>query len=326
MQVRLATQGEVAGKIREGRRQADIRVRLASEDRGSAAALDRLWIATPRGPVGLSQVASLTRAEGPAVIEHEQRERQISVWAQMAPGGNLGNVVEALHRRLDPHALPPGYGYIWNGQQKDMGEMQTSMLLALGLALVFIYMVLASQFESLIHPFTIMISLPLALVGAILALFCTGNTLGMGANIGIILLMGLVTKNAILLVDGALQHLREGDDPVTALRKAGPRRLRPILMTSAAMVLGMVPTAVGRGMGSEFRAPMAIAVIGGVITSTLLTLFVVPVVFRAFDWLRNRGRGAGEARPSRKRAEIAARRQPPSAAARSTSSGLQDAV
>ncbi len=288
MQVRLATQGEVAGKIREGRREADIRVRMAGEDRDSPSALDRMWIATLKGQVALSQLSSLTHAEGPAVIEHEQRERQVSVWAQMAPGGNLGNVVNALREKLAKHELPPGYGHIWNGQQKDMGEMATNMALALGLALVFIYMVLASQFESLVHPFTIMLSLPLALVGAVLALFLTGNTMSMGANIGVILLMGLVTKNAILLVDGALQHIREGDDPETAVRKAGPRRLRPILMTSAAMVLGMVPTAVGRGMGSEFRAPMAIAVIGGVITSTLLTLFVVPVAFLGVEWLRRR--------------------------------------
>ncbi len=172
-----------------------------------------------------------------------------------------------------------------------MGE---SIAMALALAVVFIFIVLASQFESLIHPFTIMLSLPLALVGAVLALAATRWPLGMGAQIGIILLMGLVTKNAILLVDGALQHIREGDAPDLALRKAGPRRLRPILMTSSAMVLGMLPTALGRGMGSEFRAPMAIAVIGGVVTSTLLTLWVVPVVFVWVEQLRSRlrrGRG-----------------------------------
>jgi multidrug efflux pump subunit AcrB len=288
LQVRLATEGEVAGKLRQGRRESDIRVRLAAEDRSSPAALERMWIATPRGPVALSQVARLDRAEGPAVIEHEQRERQISVWAQIAPGHNLGDVVKQLHARLDAHALPAGYSYYWNGQMKDQAEMGANIALALGLAVVFIYIVLASQFESLVHPFTIMLSLPLALVGALLALAVTRHPLSMGANIGIILLMGLVTKNAILLVDGALQHVREGDPPDVAVRKAGPRRLRPILMTSGAMVLGMLPTALGRGMGSEFRAPMAIAVIGGVISSTLLTLWVVPVVFLGVERLRAR--------------------------------------
>ncbi len=279
MQVRLAGQGEVAGKLREGRRDSDIRVRLAGEDRASPAAFERMWIYTPRGTVALSQLASLVPADGPAVIEHEQRERQITVTSRIAPGATLGVVVEQLHQRLDSYKLPPGYQFIWQGMQKEMGEMSESLGAALGLALIFIYIVLASQFESFLHPFTIMLSLPLALVGALFALALTGNSLSMGANIGIIMLMGLVTKNAILLVDGALQHVREGDAAVEAMSKAGPRRLRPILMTSAAMILGMMPTALGRGMGSEFRAPMAIGVIGGVITSTLLTLWVVPVVF-----------------------------------------------
>ena len=144
-------------------------------------------------------------------------------------------------------------------------------------------MVLASQFESLKHPFTIMVSLPLALIGARLGLLVTGKHLSLGAMIGVILLMGLATKNAILLVDGALQRLREGDDVDTAPLKAGPRRLRPILMTSFAMAIGMVPTAVGTGMGPS--APMAIAVIGGVIASTALTLLVVPVIFAGVEKL-----------------------------------------
>jgi multidrug efflux pump subunit AcrB len=164
-----------------------------------------------------------------------------------------------------------------------MTEQNDAFSTAFLLAFVFIYMVLASQFESFKHPFTIMVSLPLALVGALLGLVFGGYHVSMGAMIGIILLMGLVTKNAILLVDGALQYLREGATVDEALMKAGPRRLRPILMTSAAMAIGMVPTAIGKGVGSEFRAPMAVAVIGGVITSTFLTLLVVPVVFAAME-------------------------------------------
>jgi multidrug efflux pump subunit AcrB len=136
-----------------------------------------------------------------------------------------------------------------------------------------------------------MASLPLALVGALLALLITGRHLSLGAMIGIILLMGLVTKNAILLVDGALQNLRDGMSVDEALLKAGPRRLRPILMTSFAMAIGMVPTAIGTGVGSEFRSPMAIAVIGGVITSTALTLLVVPVIFAGIEKLSFSGRG-----------------------------------
>src|SRR5256885_12338009 len=175
---------------------------------------------------------------------------------------------------------------------KTFGEQQDAFAGAFALAFVFIFMVLASQFESLKHPFTIMVSLPLALVGARLALLLTGKNQSLGAMIGIILLMGLVTKNAILLVDGALQNLREGHSIDEALALAGPRRLRPILMTSFAMAIGMVPTAIGTGTGSEFRSPMAIAVIGGVITSTALTLLVVPVIFAGVERMRLPSLGA----------------------------------
>lgn len=244
----------------------------------------------------LSQVAKPTRAEGPAMIEHEQRERQIVVTSQIAATATLGDVVQRLHEQLDGYRLPDGYRFLWRGMQKQMKEMKESLELALALALMFIYIVLASQFESFVHPLTIMLSLPLAFVGAVFGLALTGSSMSMGSNIGVIMLMGLVTKNAILLVDGALQHLRGGATPQASLLKAGPRRLRPILMTSAAMILGMLPTAIGRGMGSEFRAPMAIAVIGGVLTSTLLTLWVVPVVFL---WVQQLSRGARqESRPA----------------------------
>jgi multidrug efflux pump subunit AcrB len=226
------------------------------------------------------------------VIEHQQRERKVSVWAQIAPGHDLGSAARQLHARLDPHPLPAGYQLIWDGMQKEQADSQANMGLALGIAVIFIFIVLASQFESIVHPFTIMLSLPLAIVGAFLALAVARQTVSLGSLIGLILLMGLVTKNAILLVDGAIQHMRDdGDPPEEAIRKAGPRRLRPILMTSAAMVLGMLPTALGRGMGSEFRSPMAIAVIGGVTTSTMLTLWVVPVVFVWVERLRRRLRG-----------------------------------
>ncbi|MFO0584401.1 MAG: efflux RND transporter permease subunit [Anaeromyxobacter sp.] len=292
-QVRLATQGEVAGKLREGRRESDIRVRLAGEDRESQEALGRIWIQTAKGQVSLAQLATLRPSTGPAVIEHEQRERQISVWAQMAPGADLGGASAMLRQKLDGKGLPAGYFYIFDGMQKDMGETNSAMGLALGIAVIFIFIVLASQFESLVHPFTIMMALPLAFVGAFLGLGVTGKSINIGSLIGLILLMGLVTKNAILLVDGALQHMRDdGDGAEEAMRKAGPRRLRPILMTSAAMILGMLPTALGTGMGSEFRSPMAIAVIGGVLTSTMLTLWLVPVVFVWVERLRARIRGA----------------------------------
>jgi multidrug efflux pump subunit AcrB len=157
--------------------------------------------------------------------------------------------------------------------------------------------VLASQFESFVHPLTIMVSLPLAIVGALLLLFLGGFAIGLPAMIGVILLMGLVTKNAILLVDSANALRARGVPVVEALLEAGATRLRPILMTSAAMVLGMLPSAISRGEGSEFRAPMSIAVIGGVVVSTFLTLLVVPVVYTWMERFTRRGRAAAGAPP-----------------------------
>jgi hydrophobe/amphiphile efflux-1 (HAE1) family protein len=278
-QMRLAIQGEVAAKLREGKDETDIRVRLADRDRSNPERIRTMDLFSPRGPRKLSDVAQVSLQDGPSVIEHEDRERQIAVFSQLASGAALGDIATGLRKAVAAHKMPAGYTVKYDGQIKTLDEQNDAFVGAFGLGFVFIFMVLASQFESLKHPFTIMVSLPLALVGALLALLFAGKHLSLGAMIGVILLMGLVTKNAILLVDGALQRLREGDDVHTALMTAGPRRLRPILMTSFAMAIGMVPTAIGTGIGSEFRSPMAIAVIGGVITSTVLTLLVVPVAF-----------------------------------------------
>ena len=308
MQLHLAMQGELAGQLRIDNQDRPIRVRLAQSATASAEALSGLEIwpilgmPTPPGtqaPTPLGQLTTATLGDAPANIVHENRQRQMGVVAQLAPGGNLGQVAQALRARLEAHPLPVGYRYLYLGQQQQLADMHQSMGLAVALGVLFIFMVLAAQFESFLHPWSIMLSLPLALVGAIWALAATGASLSLGACIGLILLMGLVTKNAILLVDGALQQRKAGLGPAAAMAAAGPRRLRPILMTSAAMALGMLPTALGRGLGSEFRAPMALAVIGGVLTSTLLTLWVVPVVFVWLERLRLWA-GAGDlpARPS----------------------------
>ncbi len=196
----------------------------------------------------------------------------------------LGDLVRDLKPRIDDLSLPPGASITYDGQIRMMNETNSNMLVAMLLGVLFIYIVLASQFESFIHPLTIMLTLPLAMVGAVFGLFLSGNTMAMGSLIGIILLMGLVTKNAILLIDRAIVRVREmGEPPLQAVLEAGPERLRPILMTSAAMVLGMLPTAISNGEGSEFRAPMAIAIIGGVLSSTALSLVVVPVVYLSIE-------------------------------------------
>ncbi|MGZ6096427.1 MAG: efflux RND transporter permease subunit, partial [Polyangiales bacterium] len=294
--LRTAMEGTESGKLRvpatatSKSEEVPIMVRLGKHDRATEADLAKITLATPKGPVKLTDVAKFSRGEGPQVIEREDRSRQIQVWA--APYGRpLGDIVKEIQPQITAMKLPPGASIAYDGQIRMMNETDANMGLALLLGVVFIYIVLASQFESFIHPLTIMVTLPLAFVGAILGLFLAGTTLAMGAMIGIILLMGLVTKNAILLIDRAIVRVREnGETPLQAVLEAGPERLRPILMTSAAMVLGMLPTAIGKGEGSEFRAPMAIAVIGGVISSTLLSLLVVPAFYVAIEgvkgWLR----------------------------------------
>jgi HAE1 family hydrophobic/amphiphilic exporter-1 len=184
------------------------------------------------------------------------------------------------------------------GNAKELAKTGIAFLTALVLGIVLLYMILAAQFESLVHPFTIMLSLPFALIGAIGALLITGQAMSMFALIGIIMLMGLVVKNGILLVDFTLQLREQGKTATEALLEAAPVRLRPILMTTIAMIAGMIPVAVARGDGAETRAPMAITIIGGLVTSTFLTLGVVPVVYSLMDQLTEkfrRRRGPGVA-------------------------------
>ncbi|MBX3269086.1 MAG: efflux RND transporter permease subunit [Sandaracinaceae bacterium] len=284
--VRASIEGQIAGTYRDGDEELDIRVRLREQDRSDVQRITDLRVASPAGLVPISDLATLERSDSPAEIQRANRRRVIMLTA--SPGSRaLGDVVAEFQRRVEAEDLPHGISWTLEGQAKMMNESNESLGVALVLAILFIYLVLASQFESFLHPVTIMMALPLAIVGAIVALFLQGSTFSMGATIGIILLMGLVTKNGILLIDHAAVRVRvDGWDPKRAILHAGPARLRPILMTSAAMVLGMLPTALNQGPGSEFRSPMAMGVIGGVISSTILTLLVVPVVYLAMEALR----------------------------------------
>jgi HAE1 family hydrophobic/amphiphilic exporter-1 len=302
--VRTAMDGEEAGRLRQGQDEIPIVVRLRAEDRQRPDDLANLTIPTMRGSVKLGDVATFRRGEGPQVIERENRGRQIPIWASPI-GRPLGDIVKEIQPRLDKLELPAGASLSYDGQIRFMNENNEAMALTMGLGILFIFIILASQFESFIHPLTIMVTLPLAIVGAILGLFLTGNTMAMGALIGMILLMGLVTKNAILLVDRAIVRVRDhGEPPMQAILEAGPERLRPILMTSTAMSLGMLPTAIGNAEGSEFRAPMAIAVIGGVISSTLLSLVVVPVVYLTIENIKAKLGSFGSGRRRRARATV----------------------
>ena len=280
LQSRLALQGELAGKLfTGGDDDVGIRVSLSEDYRHDPEALAKLRVYGPAGPVLLGDVARLRERSGPAEIERDNRQRRIAIHA-FTEGRPLGKIVDELHRKLDRIDWGPGYSLRYQGMQEEMAESNADFALALALSLLFIYMVLASQFESLAHPLTIVLSLPLSFIGAFCALAFAGRAVGLSANIGLILLMGLSAKNGILLVDGAIQRMRaQRISPEAAMLQAGPRRLRPILMTSAAMALGMLPTALARGAGAEFRAPMALAVVGGVLSNTLLTLVVVPVIY-----------------------------------------------
>jgi HAE1 family hydrophobic/amphiphilic exporter-1 len=276
----------------------DVTVRLAKSDRSTAADLERIYVtsaqssadATPR-MVALRQVAEFAPTLGATQINRKDLTREVLVSASAAgrPAGDIGKDVRAALERME---WPPGYRYVMGGSTKDIQETTGYAATVLVLAIVFIYLILASQFASFLQPLAIMASLPLSLVGVLGALFLAGSTLNIFSIIGLVMLMGLVTKNAILLVDFVNQALERGMERTEAIVEAGRVRLRPILMTTFAMVFGMVPLALGLGEGAEQRAPMGQAVIGGVVTSTLLTLVVVPVLYVYLDdfgrWVRTR--------------------------------------
>ncbi len=233
--------------------------------------------------VPLSQVADVRAGVGPQQIERRMLEQQVTVSAGVLPGHALGTVADDAKAAIDQIGLPPGYHVVFSGDVQNMRETQGYVLEAIILAVVFIYLILASLFGSFLQPLSIMLALPLSFIGVALALLVTGGNLNVMTMIGIIMLMGLVTKNGILLVDFANQQRALGMDRREALLTSGRIRLRPIVMTTVAMIFGMLPLALAIGAGAEQRAPMARAVIGGLITSTILTLFVVPVVYTFLD-------------------------------------------
>jgi HAE1 family hydrophobic/amphiphilic exporter-1 len=274
----------------------EVIVQLPKARREIAADLGDLYIASTRidangSPllVPLRQVAEFVETGSPQQIKRLNLQRRISIYAnaQGRPSGDVGSDAE---RVVESMKLPPGYRFDVGGGQQEMNETFSAAMASLGLAVIFIYLVLASQFGSFMQPIAIMASLPLSLIGVLLALLVTGTTLNIFSIIGFIMLMGLVTKNAILLVDFTNQALRSGRSLHEAIREAGQVRLRPILMTTMAMIFGMLPMAIGVGQGGEMLAPMGRAVIGGVITSTVLTLLIVPVLYTYLHALAERAR------------------------------------
>jgi multidrug efflux pump subunit AcrB len=258
----------------------EVQLRLSKDSRENISQLSELPImyAKDGTAITLSRVADVVPVKNPEVIKRQDLQLRQGIYAGVEgrPGGDVGRDVQKV---VDAFELPPGYRYDVGGQTREQNEAFMGMLQALGLAVIFIYIVLASQFGSFIQPIAIMASLPLSLIGVMIALLVTGSTLNVFSMIGLVMLMGLVTKNAILLVDFANHARKAGAQMKEALLMAGQTRMRPIMMTTFAMVFGMLPLAMALNEGGEIQSSMGRAIIGGVITSTLLTLVVVPVIY-----------------------------------------------
>lgn len=293
---------QVATKIERDGTEIDVTVTFEKENEASMQDIQNLTLTTPRGEiVQVKDVASVALASGPQTIQRYNQARVVNVTASTAPGIDLGTVTQRIDQVVANFAIPPGYVIEQQGQNQQMDETTSSMMVAFVLAIVLVYIILAAQFESLVYPLSIMLSVPLSFFGASFSLWVTGRTLSIPAYIGIILLTGIVVRNAIVLVDFINILRRDGIDRREAILKAGPIRLRPILMTTLATVLGLLPLGLGLGEGGESQAPMATVVIGGLLFSTLLTLVVIPVVYTILDDLAIRvQRLTGIFRPARK--------------------------
>jgi multidrug efflux pump len=236
--------------------------------------------------VQLSAIASVSEGVGPQSLLHYNRVRSFTLSGDVAPGYTLGDANDSL--KAAAALLPPGTTTAAAGELREFTESSSSLTFVFVLALVIVFMVLASQFESMVHPFTVLLAVPLAVTGALLLLWIAGSTINLYSQIGMILLIGLVTKNSILLVEYANQLKERGLSTLDAILESGRIRLRPILMTSVSTIMGAIPIAYGLGAGSESRKPLGYAIVGGIIFSTFLTLFLVPVVYVLFDGLRER--------------------------------------
>ena len=284
--IRIATLGDLdqnSAKFSLADRQVPIRVSLAADARRDLATLENLPVPTASGAaVPLKAVADITFGEGPTRVRRYNQARRLSVVADLN-GVELGTALDKIRALPALKHLPPGVHQVDVGNAKYMAELFTNFLIAMVTGVLMVFAVLVLLFARVLQPITILSSLPLSIGGAVLALMLTGNALSLGAMIGFLMLMGIVAKNSILLVDFAIEEMRAGRDRLTAILDACHKRARPIVMTTVAMVAGMIPVAVGLGGDTAFRQPMAVAVIGGLITSTALTLVIVPAVFTVID-------------------------------------------
>jgi HAE1 family hydrophobic/amphiphilic exporter-1 len=275
--------GNVATRYTWKDKKIDVLVRSVDTRQASISEIENL-IVNPRSdrPIPLKAVADIRTAMGPAEIRRRDQARVAVISANLG-FGDLAAAVTEVGNILSDVAMPDEVSATVSGQSAEMDESFRSMMFTLAMAVFLVYLVMASQFESLLHPFVILFTIPLALVGAILALYLTGTTVNVVVFIGLIMLAGIVVNNAIVLVDLINQLRAEGKSRSDAIVEAGGARLRPILMTTLTTTLGLLPMALGFGQGAEVRAPMAITVIGGLLVSTFLTLLVIPVVYSLID-------------------------------------------
>ncbi|MDX2287612.1 MAG: efflux RND transporter permease subunit [Hyphomicrobiaceae bacterium] len=316
--VRIATIGDIGANLAKfdvGDRQVPIRVKLPDEARAERSILESLAVTTATGTsVPLVTVAEFELSQGPTSIERYDRARRVLIGGDLAGTTPLGDAVEAILALPAAQGLPEGVEVKQFGDAEIMAEVFASFGLAMGAGLMMVYAVLVLLFSSFLQPITILFSLPLSIGGAIVALALTGNSISLPVVIGILMLMGIVTKNAIMLIDFAVEQIARGMPRADAIVDAGRKRARPIVMTTIAMVGGMLPSALALEAGGEFRAPMAIAVIGGLISSTVLSLLFVPAVFILMDdvgrgiwWVFGRFVGPAEPDPETAEADAALR-------------------
>ena len=274
--------GERVGKYTRGGRRYDVRVRLLPSQRTQSEDIERLWVWNNRGElVQMKDVVTIAEQPSLLAITRKNRERAITLFANVAPGVSQSDALQAVDR-IAREVVPEGYRVVLGGSSQTFRESFQSLLFALLLGILVSYMVLASQYNSYLHPITVLLALPFSFSGALVSLWVTRQSLNIYSFIGLILLMGIVKKNSILLVDFTNQYREEGLSVHDALKRACPARLRAILMTSFATIAAALPPALAVGPGAETRAPMAVAVIGGVTLSTLLTLFAVPCAYSLF--------------------------------------------
>jgi HAE1 family hydrophobic/amphiphilic exporter-1 len=287
-ELRTQIEGVTTAKFREGGEEYDVRVRLKEDQRDLRAAFDQTYVPNINmNMVRLRDVASAVEAQGPSKITRQDRSRYIQISADITPGYGMGDVMNQLSTAIkDDVHLPDDMSYTYVGQAESFQELGDSMATAMLFGVLFIFLILSSLYESFVTPFTIMLALPLAICGSFVLLAITRQSLDIFSMIGLIMLLGVSTKNSILLVDYANQRVAKGMDRVSAMIESGKTRLRPILMTTMALIAGTIPIAIGLNEASKQRTSMGVAIIGGLVSSTLLTLLVVPAAYLYIDRFR----------------------------------------